>query len=84
MNRKEKIEFLNGIRAGKGAVKDWFIKSSSPLPSWYWQQFETREELLSDLKKSNGENIIVIWWDGRPYLYDFNLKRGKPQWFTYE
>lgn len=81
MNRREKINFLNRVKEGKENVSDILIQNSLPLPSWYWQDFETPEELLADLKKSIGDKISVIWKDGKPYCIDLNKRQKKINWF---
>lgn len=84
MTRKEKIELLNGIKTGKADITHLIIKNSAPLPSWYWQDFETTEELINDLKKQRGANIVLLWHDGKPYVIDNNPKRKQPKWFNNE
>lgn len=81
MNRKEKIALLKRLRDGKESISDMLIKNSPPLPSWYWQDFETPEELLNDLKKTMGEKVTVIWKEGKPYCIDMNERSKKFKWF---
>ena len=84
MNRDEKIKLLNGLKSGEKDLKRFVIENEFPLPSWYWQQFETKEELLADQKKERGEKIIIVWHEGKPYLINNNPKPNKPLWFNYE
>jgi len=84
MKRKEKIILLRRFQSGEKDIREFIIENSNPLPSWYWQQYETKEELLTDLKKTYGEKVAVVWDQGKPFLINTNPKTKTPKWFNHE
>ena len=83
MNRKAKIDFLASVANSENDLNSLWIKTSIPLPTWYWQQFETEHELLQDLRKG-GREVDIIWEKGRPHKIDYNTNTNQPKWFPYE
>lgn len=84
MTRNKKIEFLKDIKAGKIDIKELILENSLPLPSWYWIQFDTPEQLLADIKKEMGESCLLRWHEGKPYVINKNKVSKSFNWFNYE